>query len=215
MNDVSKLLAQSLYAFADLLDSLDEAQLDTPSLCEGWRVRDVAGHICTGATMTIPAVLKETAKAGFNIDRASKAGAIAWADTHSAVDMADTLRNTAAIYANDEPKRGMLRLLKPADLVVDNLIHSLDIRRPLGLSSDVPSERLHAALRHAPNVKGFLHADKRAKGLRFEATDVDWSWGSGATVSGTGEAILLALGGRPVALAELSGDGVATLTGRL
>lgn len=56
---------------------------------------------------------------------------------------------------------------------------------------------------------------KRADGLRLAATDVEWSHGEGPEVHGTGEAILLALTGRPVVLDELTGDGVATLRARI
>ena len=47
------------------------------------------------------------------------------------------------------------------------------------------------------------------------ATDVDWSYGEGLDVRGRGEAILLALTGRPIVLDELTGDGVATFRGRI
>lgn len=51
-------------------------------------------------------------------------------------------------------------------------------------------------------------------GVRYEATDLDWSSGSGPLVQGTGEALLLAMTGRTVALEELRGDGVETLRRR-
>ena len=213
--DYPALVAESVYAFADLIESLDEGQLDTLSLCEGWRVRDVAGHICTGVTMTIPAVLRDTAKAGFSVPKASGKGAVEYANTHSAKDMAATIRGGADVYAKHLPKKGMLRVLKPTDLVLDNLVHTLDIRRPLGLPSDVPPHRMLAALAVAPTTKGFVKAHKRSGGLRFVATDIEWSWGSGPEVRGPAEAILLALTGRPVALAELEGDGVELLRARL
>ena len=47
-------------------------------------------------------------------------------------------------------------------------------------------------------------------GLRLEATDLDWSWGDGALVRGTGEALLMGINSRDVA-ADLEGDGVAQL----
>ena len=37
---------------ADLLDTLTPEQWDAPSLCTGWRVRDVTAHLVEGATMT-------------------------------------------------------------------------------------------------------------------------------------------------------------------
>ena len=51
---------------------------------------------------------------------------------------------------------------------------------------------------------------ERIDGLRLVATDLDWSWGSGPEVSGTAEAVLLAIFGRPT-YDELTGDGVARL----
>jgi hypothetical protein len=67
----------------------------------------------------------------------------------------------------------------------------------------------------APGLGGFVGAKKRAEGLRLIATDVDWSSGQGPEVRGTGEAVLLAITGRPVALDELTGDGVDTLRARI
>ncbi|MDI5943979.1 hypothetical protein QLR68_38795, partial [Micromonospora sp. DH15] len=55
---------------------------------------------------------------------------------------------------------------------------------------------------------------RRVAGLRFEATDLDWAAGEGPVVRGTGEALLLTLTGRRVALPELDGDGAAVLAGR-
>ena len=56
-----------------------------------------------------------------------------------------------------------------------------------------------------------LHVDPGAiEGLRLEATDMDWSWGDGALVSGPAEAILMALNRRDVS-ADLTGDSVTKL----
>ena len=58
---------------------------------------------------------------------------------------------------------------------------------------------------------------KRLRGLHLRATDLDWSAGEpGAPeVTGTAEALMMALAGRPTALADLSGPGVAELRTRL
>jgi hypothetical protein len=50
--------------------------------------------------------------------------------------------------------------------------------------------------------------------LRFVATDLGWSSGLGPEVRGPAEALMLAIAGRKVVLAELVGDGVAALAGR-
>src|SRR4029077_17340386 len=58
-------------AIVATLRSLTPEQWDAPSLCEGWRVRDVAGHMITGLETSLPSVLTKTAKAGFSINKAS------------------------------------------------------------------------------------------------------------------------------------------------
>ena len=58
---------------------------------------------------------------------------------------------------------------------------------------------------------------KRVAGLHLHATDMDWSVGdtSMPELSGTGEALLMAIAGRHAALADLTGPGVETLRSRL
>ncbi|KAB1946420.1 hypothetical protein F8271_06880 [Micromonospora sp. ALFpr18c] len=96
-------------------------------------------------------------------------------------------------------------------------MHGQDIRRPLGLAHDLRPERLRASLDFltGPRTVGFFVPRGLPTGLRFEATDLGWASGEGPTVAGPAEPLLLALTGRPVALDELSGGGVATLRGRL
>ena len=55
----------------------------------------------------------------------------------------------------------------------------------------------------------------KMKGLRFEATDVEWSSGEGTLVRGPAEPLIMALCGRSAVLDELEGDGVEVLRGRL
>ncbi len=54
-----------------------------------------------------------------------------------------------------------------------------------------------------------------ARGLRLVATDITWSAGQGPEVTGPATALLLALAGRPLALADLDGPGLATLAERV
>jgi uncharacterized protein (TIGR03083 family) len=128
--------------------------------------------------------------------------------------MTGAVRAFAEDYAGGGANRGIVRVTPARQLLVDQMVHHQDVRRPLGLAREIPGDRLRAALEAAPAVAGPVRAKKRAAGLRLEATDVDWSTGTGPVVRGTGEALLLALTGRQVALAELEGDGVAVLRQR-
>jgi hypothetical protein len=55
---------------------------------------------------------------------------------------------------------------------------------------------------------------KRIAGLRLEATDTDWSTGSGPLVRGPLEALVVVMTGRKVALTDIEGDGVPILAAR-
>lgn len=213
--DYRKLVAAEATDLADFVASLDQAQLDAASLCDGWRVRDVLAHVYAGATGSLASHLGPALRAGFNVPRAAKANAIATAESHSVGDMAAAVRAFAAEYAAGGGNRGVVRFLKPRDLLLDQLVHHQDVRRPLGLPRAIPTARLLAALDAAPEVGGLVKAKQRAKGLRLVATDVDWQAGAGPEVRGPAEAILLTLTGRPARAAELTGDGTAILTERL
>ena len=58
---------------------------------------------------------------------------------------------------------------------------------------------------------------KRIAGLRLRATDIDWTHGTAGDpeVTGPAEALIMAMGGRPTVVAELTGEGVATLSSRI
>jgi uncharacterized protein (TIGR03083 family) len=95
------------------------------------------------------------------------------------------------------------------------VVHSDDIRRPLGLPSDVAPEALLACLEMYKNASFPVGTKKRIEGLRMVATDVDWSHGTGPEVTGPGLAMMAAMTGRRAGLDELSGAGLPTLQQRM
>lgn len=200
-----------LAAISDFMHQLAEEQWDTPSLCDGWRVRDVISHMCLGYTTPMLPMLAKVARRGFNVPRASKVESIVYGSAHTPKELLEILDS----IHRDNIRRGISRVIKPKEGLVDHLVHHQDIRRPLGLPREMPADRLVAALDAAPGLGGFVGAKKRAEGLHLVATDLDWSHGSGPDLRGSGEAILLALTGRAVALPELAGDGVDVLRARL
>ncbi len=134
------------------------------------------------------------AKYGFNVPKGSAKGSVAYGSAHTPAQILavfDTI-------PNQHVHKGISRVIKPTESLLDHIVHHQDIRRPLGLPRQMPEDRLVAALDVAPDFGGFVGAKKRAAGLRLVATDVAWSHGDGPEVSGTGEAILLALTGRRI-----------------
>ncbi len=202
------MIAAERRAIADLVDSLSPEQLDMPSLCGSWTVRHVAGHLVAAIAAPGRLLLSMTVRSGFDIHKANARLARVMAD-RPAGDLAATLRANA-----ENPFRPPI-VGYPGQLT-DLQVHGQDMRRPLGLPHRLRPERLRVSLDFLVGGRAVGFVPKgRPAGLRFEATDLDWAWGSGPAVRGTAEAVMLALTGRPVALAELDGDGVATLGSRL
>jgi uncharacterized protein (TIGR03083 family) len=96
------------------------------------------------------------------------------------------------------------------------VIHHQDMRRSLGMARIIPAERLRSVLETIVTPRGSINlgSRERAAGLRLRATDADWVHGDGPEVSGPAEALMMALSGRGVALAELEGDGKPVLADR-
>src|SRR5438067_10882325 len=60
---------------ADFVEGLSDTQLETPSLCGGWSVRDVVGHVISAGNMSVGGFLGGRTGAGFNSDKYAQKGA--------------------------------------------------------------------------------------------------------------------------------------------
>lgn len=191
---------------AGFLAELSDEQWQTPSLCEGWRVRDVVAHVISYDELSRWATARRLLRAGFSLKRGNTIG-LAHYESHTPRQLLD------ALNAHLTP-RGLTTAFGGMVALVDGTIHHQDIRRPLGMPRRIPPERLAVVLRlalGAPPIK----ARQRAKGLRLVATDCDFVSGTGPEVRGPGEALLMTLAGRPGVASELSGDGQPILAGRV
>jgi uncharacterized protein (TIGR03083 family) len=204
--DLMQLAAEERRDLADFLTTLSDEQWDAPSLCEGWSVRQVVAHMISYEDMTMPQMLRLFPRGGFRITRVNHLVLSSYDDVTPADLLADLRRH--------ERPRGVTAGFRGAIALTDGLIHHQDIRRPLGAARTVPSERLVGALGFAPRALA-LPSRRQVRGLRLVATDLDWSRGEGPEVRGPGEALLLAIAGRPAALADLDGPGAPLLTERL
>ena len=194
-------------SLADLLADLTEDQWETPSLCEGWRVRDVAAHVAMAPQVPgIGSMLADAARAGgrfhtFNHDAAVRHAA------RPAEQIVSELREFAG-------SRKLPVVTNYRNIVFDVLVHGQDIAIPLGLTRDMPVDAAHAGADRIWTMGWPFWARRRLRGVRLQATDVQWSVGDGPEVRGPVAALLLLLTGRPAALPRLTGDGVPTLTAR-
>lgn len=191
---------------ADLLATLTPAQWNAPSLCAGWRVRDVVAHMFSYERLGPARLVGRFLRAGLLPDRVNARGVA----LYSAVHTDDLL----ALVKDHLHPRGLTAGFGGKIALTDGLIHHQDIRRPLGLPREIPTQRLQTALEFGRTATT-IGAKKRIRGLTLAATDIDWSAGEGPTVEGPGESLLMAMAGRHSVTSELTGPGQPTLAARL
>jgi uncharacterized protein (TIGR03083 family) len=198
-------IAAERIVFAELVESLDDVQLAAPSLCGQWSVHEVAAHVLMPLVTSKLDIARAMLSAKGNFHRANAALA-RHAAQRPASEIAAGLRARSGSHFRPP-------LHPPVTPLTDLLVHGQDIRRPLGLTRGFEDHRLRAALDFLASKRahpGFVPRG-RLDGLRLRATDLDWTYGDGAEVTGAGEALLLAMSGRTVVLPELTGEGVARL----
>jgi uncharacterized protein (TIGR03083 family) len=189
---------------AAFLATLKPEEWHMPSLCEKWTVKDVVAHVLSYEELSPLGLMKRFAKG--RVIRANEVGVAEFAPL-SPQDLQDFLGRHLRPQGLTAGFGGMIAL-------VDGTIHHQDIRRALGHPRTVPVDRLERILPLVPSNPR-LGAGRRIRGLRLNATDVAWQHGDGPEVSGTGEALLMAMSGRRDSLCELAGPGQATLAARV
>lgn len=187
------------------LAGLSDAQWATPSQCSGWSVLDVLGHMLATAKMTPPRFFGHFISAGFNFDKMSNKDIKAETANGAAATLADFNTHVNDKTAPPGPIDAMLG---------EALIHTADIRGPLGIAHDYPTDACVQCLDFFKKSNLLIGAKKRIDGLSLRATDASWSHGSGPLVEGPAHSLLMAMTGRGAALADLTGDGAEVLRSR-
>ena len=202
MTDLWSTVIAERGALADDLADLSPQQWQTPSLCEGWTVRDVLAHQSGTASMTTPKFLARLAAAGFSFPR--------YANREIRRHLGDSPRATLAEFRDRQHSTSC----PPGPKVTwlgEVVVHSEDIRRPLGISHTYPPAAVRKVIDFYTGSDLILGTKSRIKELRLKATDDDWSHGEGPLVEGRLIDLLMAATGRGVACESLTGDGVSTL----
>jgi len=188
-------------ALLELLAELAPEQWNAPSLCAGWRVRDVVSHVLMPYELSTPRFLAGLVANRFDFDRMANAWALR--DHRTAAEL------TAALGAHGKfrvPGAG------PEGELTHMVIHGLDIAYPLGRPYKISAEAANLTLDQlfTPRARGLVDADRFA-GLSLVATDTGWRHGAGPAVEGSAAALILTLANRPAALRDLTGAGAQRL----
>jgi uncharacterized protein (TIGR03083 family) len=188
---------------AELLGGLSDAQWDAPSLCAGWRTREVIAHTTMQYRMSLPRFALAMLKARGNFNRAADRMARADAATLSQDDLVAALRDNSE-HPWTPPGGG------PVGALSHDVIHGLDITVALGIDRTVPDRvgLVLAAMR--PKNIAFFGTD--LSGVSLRATDLDWTYGDGDPLHGTGADLLLVVCGRKLPGDRLKGEQAGRFT---
>ena len=193
-------------SLAAQLGDLSAEQWEAPSLCERWRVRDVAAHVAmtpAGAPTTWQ-IVSGVARARGDLWRFGCDIAVSWGEERSTDQIITLLDEQAG-------SRSIPVVTNAQNVLLDVLVHGQDIAVPLGLDRPVPTEAGLAAFDRIGSMGWPFHARRRRAGVTLVATDADLVVGDGPEVRGRLADLLLLATGRTAAPERLSGPGLELL----
>jgi uncharacterized protein (TIGR03083 family) len=203
--DVWAVIHAERKALADQLEGIGDEAWGTRSSCPDWSVQDVLAHMTATSKLSTASFFPKLIGSGFSLKKL-QAKDIARERGSSGPEALAGF--TARVDSTGRPPGPL------ATMLGEVIVHSEDIRRPLGLTRAYPPE---AVIQAADFYKGsnlILGTKARIAGVRLRATDAEWSHGDGPSVEGPMLSLLLSMTGRQAALDDLAGDGVAVLRSR-
>lgn len=181
-------------SLADMLDGVPADRWETPSLCEGWTVRNVAAHI-THSQAGKPRMIAEMLRSGFRFN--AMMNRLALQDKRSPAELTAALRG---MRGSRKHPPGTTEL----DPLMDVLVHGQDIAVPLGIDRPIPTDAAVAAAQRVWTMGFPFGAQRRLRGVELAATDADFRVGEGRLVEAPIRDILMALTGRPAIAGEIA-----------
>jgi uncharacterized protein (TIGR03083 family) len=187
LTDLQSFVAPTYQALANLLDASPFQAWDAPSLCANWQVRHVIAHMTMPARFTPEQFRSEMAAAGGDFT--------VFTDTVAARDATlpigehlEALRSPK-LHAWQPPGGGAPGALSHA------VIHSLDVTIALDRPAVAPYDAVVAVLDQLTASNG-AHFGIDLTGVRLEAADTNWAWGSGDPVRAESGSLVALLSGR-------------------
>lgn len=185
-------------ALADLLATLTLEEWETPSLCAGWTVRDVAAHVISNPQIKLrhfPGLVGRSLGRDYNtmIFRDVK---------RRGRQPIEQILADYATYATSTRHVATTTVVEP---LIDALVHHQDIARPLGRHHDMAPDAARVAADRVRLLSPLMGSRKLVRSTRMVATDIDWERGKGPTVEGPMQELLMLCAGRSRAARDLTG----------
>jgi uncharacterized protein (TIGR03083 family) len=202
--DLMPAIAAERRAFSAVLAALPEQAWDTPSLCSGWRVREVVAHMTMPLRFSAPRFAGEMLRSRGNFNRMADrvARRDAQAPTGTLLDGWRTNENRRW-----KPPGGGLK-----GALTHDVVHGLDITIPLGIEHPVSEPALRVVLSNATSPLSLKHFGLDLTGTRLEADDVEWAFGNGEPLRGAARHLLMVLMDRRLPPGVLRGEAAGRFT---
>lgn len=176
-------------ALAGHLATLTPEQWRHETLCRGWTVLDTAAHVISNPQLGVGHVLAMTGRnlgRGYNamIDREVRRRGRGQTPERVLADFTTYAGSTRHVFVTTS-----------VEPLLDVLVHTQDMLRPLGIRHDMPPEAAAVAADRA-RLLGLAMGWRAARGLRLVATDTDWARGRGPVVEGPMAELLMLCTGR-------------------
>jgi len=192
-----RVITEQRLGLARLLEGLSDDKWEQPSLCAGWRVRDVAAHVSLVGLPPSPGTLP--------VDLIRARGSLHQLNTMASLRRAE--RAPEQLIADLRQHAGSRKVpivSNQRNILFDVLVHVQDIAMPLGIDLPMPVAAAAAGAARVWSMGWPFWARRQLRGLLLRATDTDWSASAGAELRGPIAMLLLLLTGRTLKCTELS-----------
>jgi uncharacterized protein (TIGR03083 family) len=195
------VIAAHRRALAAALDTLVAGQWRSASLCAGWTAAHVLAHQTMPFRISEADFMAGLQRAGGDFTKFSDEVA----DRDSKLPPAEMV---AALRDNADtpwsPPGGGL-----TGALTHDVIHGLDIAWPLGLVYEIPQRAATVTLDALTSTGDHSLFGFPLEGIRVTASDLDWSSGQGAELTGRSRDLVPLLAGRAVPREVFDGEGAA------
>lgn len=212
--ELEDLLRLERADFMALVTGLAPDEWARPSLCAGWSVQDVVGHVLANDEIGMFGYIGGVVRAGLRPAHHAEAVRRRWRER-------DPDQIVAFARGLEHPRAMAKSMFKYAPLILftETFVHQQDVRRAIGWGREVDEGRMVAVLDAMVHTSAGVSARRKVAGLRVRATDVDYVSGApigkGPEVYGPAEVLVMTIAGRVVDRGALGGDGARVLLDRV
>ncbi|WP_067649611.1 maleylpyruvate isomerase family mycothiol-dependent enzyme [Nocardia harenae] len=199
--EVRASIAAERTELAEVFAGLDAAAWEAPTLCAGWRPREVLAHMTMAYRLSLPRFALEMVRARGNFNRMADRRARADAAALTPEELVASLRDHAG-HPWKPPGSGYEATL------AHEVIHGMDITVALDLPRRVPVDRVAVVLADTkPEQVRYFGTD--LTGVELRAEDLEWGLAGDdprSVVTGAAQDLLLVLCGRRLPPGRLAGE---------